>query len=164
MIDTHKISRLSLLLSLSLVLSYIESLIPFFSFLPGLRLGLGNIVVLYVLYSERYRDAFFISILRVLLSSLLFGTLVSFIYSLSGSLLSLLLMISFKKMKIFSPLGVSIVGGVGHNVGQILASAVMLSTSILTFLPLLILFGSLSGAVIGVITKSLLKRISYDKG
>lgn len=164
MTDTKRISRLSLLLSLSLVLSYIESLIPLFSFLPGLKLGLGNIVILYSLYRERVKDVALLLVLRITLSSLLFGTLLSFLYSLSGGVLSFFLMLFLKKTNMFSPLGVSVIGAVSHNVGQLLLARVLLDIPIFPFLPYMILFGILTGSIIGIFTVFLFKRmgVSYD--
>ena len=161
--ETRKIARMGLLLALAMILSYVESLIPAFVAVPGVKVGLANIVVIFALYTLGPIEALAISLLRVVLSSLLFGSVLSLIYSLSGALLSLMGMIIMKKIKIFSTTAVSVTGGVLHNVGQILVACLVLDTNVLIYyLPVLVLSGTITGAVIGIIASLVIKRLENN--
>ncbi len=157
--SVRTLAYLSLLLSLSMVLSYLESLIPVFIAVPGVKLGLANAVSLFALYKLGARYAIPISLLRVLLSSLLFGSVMSLAFSLAGAALSLLSMIILQKVNPLSEVGVSIVGAVCHNLGQIVVAAALLSTSLIYYLGVLIISGVVSGILIGLLTSYLVKRI-----
>ena len=161
--ETRKIARMGLLVALAMILSYVESLIPAFVAVPGVKVGLANIVVIFALYTLGPVEALTVSLLRVILSSFLFGSVLSLLYSLSGALLSLGGMIVMKKLKIFSTLVVSITGGVLHNVGQILVACLVLETDVLLYyLPVLILSGVVTGAVIGIIGSLVIKRLENN--
>lgn len=161
--ETRKIARMGLLVALSMILSYVESLIPAFVAVPGVKVGLANIVVIFALYTLGPIEALTVSLLRVILSSFLFGSVLSLLYSLSGALLSLGGMILMKKMKIFSTTAVSVTGGVLHNVGQILVACLVLETDVLLYyLPVLILSGTITGAVIGIIASLVIKRLENN--
>ena len=161
--ETRKIARMGLLVALSMILSYVESLIPAFVAVPGVKVGLANIVVIFALYTLGPIEALIVSLLRVILSSFLFGSVLSLLYSLSGALLSLSGMILMKKLKIFSTLVVSVTGGVLHNVGQILVACLVLETDVLLYyLPVLILSGVITGAVIGIIASLVIKRLENN--
>ena len=161
--ETRKIARMGLLVALSMILSYVESLIPAFVAVPGVKVGLANIVVIFALYTLGPIEALIVSLLRVILSSFLFGSVLSLLYSLSGALLSLGGMILMKKMKIFSTTVVSVTGGVLHNVGQILVACLVLETDVLLYyLPVLILSGVITGAVIGIIASLVIKRLENN--
>ena len=161
--ETRKIARMGLLVALSMILSYVESLIPAFVAVPGVKVGLANIVVIFALYTLGPIEALFVSLLRVILSSFLFGSVLSLLYSLSGALLSLGGMILMKKLKIFSTTVVSVTGGVLHNVGQILVACLVLETDVLLYyLPVLILSGVITGAVIGIIASLVIKRLENN--
>ena len=161
--ETRKIARMGLLVALSMILSYVESLIPAFVAVPGVKVGLANIVVIFALYTLGPIEALIVSLLRVILSSFLFGSVLSLIYSLSGALLSLGGMILMKKLKIFSTTVVSVTGGVLHNVGQILVACLVLETDVLLYyLPVLILSGVITGAVIGIIASLVIKRLENN--
>lgn len=153
------LAYLSVLLALSMVLSYLESLAPVFVAVPGVKLGLANAVSLFALYRLGARYAIPISLLRVFLSSLLFGSVMSLAFSLSGALLSLLAMILLRGFTPLSPTTVSIVGAVCHNIGQIIVAALLLSTSLVYYLGVLIISGVVSGVLIGLLTSYLIKRI-----
>ena len=154
---------MGLLVALAMILSYVESLIPAFVAVPGVKVGLANIVVIFALYTLGPVEALTVSILRVILSSFLFGSVLSLLYSLSGALLSLGGMIVMKKLKIFSTLVVSVTGGVLHNVGQILVACLVLETDVLLYyLPVLILSGVVTGAVIGIIGYLVIKRLENN--
>ena len=161
--ETRKIARMGLLVALSMILSYVESLIPAFVAVPGVKVGLANIVVIFALYTLGPIEALIVSLLRVILSSFLFGSVLSLLYSLSGALLSLGGMILMKKLKIFSTTVVSVTGGVLHNVGQIFVACLVLETDVLLYyLPVLILSGVITGAVIGIIASLVIKRLENN--
>ena len=161
--ETRKIARMGLLVALSMILSYVESLIPAFVAVPGVKVGLANIVVIFALYTLGPIEALIVSLLRVILSSFLFGSVLSLLYSLSGALLSLGGMILMKKLKIFSTTVGSVTGGVLHNVGQILVACLVLETDVLLYyLPVLILSGVITGAVIGIIASLVIKRLENN--
>ena len=123
--DTKKIAKLSMLLSISVVLSLIESFIPIFSTIPGIKLGLANIVVVYTLYALSFKDALYISILRVILIGILRTGLfsINFFFSLSGAILSILIMYLVKTTKV-SIIGVSVCGSIAHSIGQIIIAII----------------------------------------
>ena len=161
--ETRKIARMGRLVALYMTLSYVESLIPAFVAVPGVKVGLANIVVIFALYTLGPIEALIVSLLRVILSSFLFGSVLSLLYSLSGALLSLGGMILMKKLKIFSTTVVSVTGGVLHNVGQILVACLVLETDVLLYyLPVLILSGVITGAVIGIIASLVIKRLENN--
>ncbi len=126
-----------------------------------MKLGLANLVVIIALYMMDARRAFTLSLVRILLSGLTFGNPASMIYSLAGGMLSLVIMIFAKKCKVFSVTGVSILGGVFHNVGQILVAAVVVETaSLLYYLPVLVLSGTIAGVMIGILASILIRHLS----
>lgn len=150
------IAYFGLLLALALVLSYVESLIPVFVSVPGVKLGLANLVVLICLYAYPAKYAFLISGMRVILAGLLFGSMFSILYSLAGAVLSLIVMLLAKKVFKLGILGVSILGGVFHNVGQLLVAILVVSNYRIGYLfPYLLLSGLLTGAIIGFIANSI---------
>ena len=158
--ETRKIARMGLLTALALILSYVESLIPAFVAVPGVKMGLANIVVVFALYTLGPGEAAIVSIIRVLLSSLLFGSILSLSYSAAGAIISLLSMIIMMKTKIFGVTSVSVTGGVFHNLGQILVACLVLETDVLLYyLPVLILSGTVTGAVIGIASSIVIKRL-----
>ena len=161
--ETRKVARMGLLLALSMILSYVETLIPAFVAVPGVKIGLANIVIVFALYTLGDMEAISLSLIRVLLSSLLFGSVLSLLYSFSGALLSLVGMILMKKVKIFSTTVVSVTGGVLHTLGQILVACLVLETDVLLYyLPVLILSGTITGAVIGIIASLVIKRLENN--
>ena len=158
--ETKKISRMALLTALAMILSFVESQIPSFVAIPGVKVGLANIVVVFALYMLGAKEAFLISIIRVVLSSLLFGSVLSMSYSLAGAILSLLGMVLLKKSNWFGPLAVSVTGGVLHNCGQIAVASLVLETDVLLYyLPVLMIAGILTGCVIGIAAALVLKRL-----
>ncbi len=158
-----KIARYGLLISLALVLSYLESLLPPL-WIPGVKLGLPNLAIVFALYWLGWQDAWVISLARVVLVALLFGNGVALAYSVAGAALSLSLMGLLKKMGKFSPVGVSVAGGVAHNTGQILVAMAMLETSRLAwYLPVLWVSGTVAGVLIGIVSGQLVKRVPDQK-
>lgn len=150
--------------ALALIFSYVESLIPINFGIPGVKLGLANLITLIALYKMSVKEAFLISIARVVLSGFIFGNLFAILYSLAGGLLSLAIMTWFKRSNKFSIYGISMAGGVFHNVGQLMmAILVVESVTIAGYLPVLLVSGLLTGLVIGVVSGETLKRIGKIK-
>lgn len=135
----------------ALIFSYVESLIPITAGIPGIKLGLANLIVLTGIYFLPYTEVLFLLITRILLSSFLFGNLFSLFYSLSGGILSFLSMLLFKQLKGFTVTGVSIIGGISHNIGQLICASLVLKTlHIMYYAPVLILSGAVAGTLIGL--------------
>ena len=150
-ISTKKIALCGVLTALAMIFSYIESVIPVPIPVPGIKLGIANIAVITILYVLGVKEAIVINLLRIVLTSLLFGNVNSFLFSISGAALSLTIMIIMKKLDFFSCIGVSVCGGVMHNIGQIIAAVfIMGSEAIVFYLPVLIVSGVFTGVVIGV--------------
>ena len=143
-------------LALSLIFSYVETLIPISFGIPGIKLGLANIVTVTALYYAGTKEAFVLAILRNILTGFLFWNLFAIFYSIAGSCFSILIMHLLKKRGSFSVIGVSIAGGVFHNIGQLLvAMLVVESLSISYYMPVLLTAGILTGAVIGLLVQRL---------
>lgn len=147
--------------AVAMMLSYIEALIPpVYSAVPGIKLGLANIAVIFALYSVDPKSAALISLVRVALSALLFGSVMSFIYSFSGAVLSLAVMILLKKSALFSAVGVSVAGAVMHNVGQVLCAVIILGTAeIGYYLIFLSVSAVVSGVLVGLVSALLIKKL-----
>lgn len=159
-----RVAGLGMLVALAFVFSYIEFLIPINLGIPGVKLGLANLVVVIALYHLGARDAFMLSLVRVILVSLTFGNMASFMYSAVGALLSFLVMWGLMSLQKFSSIGVSVMGGVFHNVGQILVAMLLLETAqLIYYLPVLIVSGLVSGALIGLLGGIIVKRIKNIK-
>ena len=157
---TRKLTVLAMTLSFALILSFVESRIPALVASPGIKAGLANIAVIFALYKLGTREAVVVSILRVMIVSMLFGSVASLIYSVAGAVLSLSVMILLKKLTPLSEVTISVFGGVMHNVGQIVAASFMLSTNVVVYyLPFLLISGTLAGIAIGVASALLIKRI-----
>ncbi len=155
-----QVARYALLVALAMVLSWLESLIVFPGLLPGMKVGLTNLVVIFALYRMSLRDAAAISLVRVLLVSMTFGSAYSFAYSLAGAVLSLAVMAGLKKLDKFSILGVSIAGGVCHNMGQLLVAMAVLGTARLGwYLPWLLVSGVAAGTATGAVGGLVVNRI-----
>jgi heptaprenyl diphosphate synthase len=155
-----KLTSLSVAVALAMVLSFLESLIPPLVAVPGVKIGLANIVTVFLLYVFGWREAGGVSLIRVLLSALLFGSAVSLMYALSGALISFVGMVLLKKLPISSEVSVSILGGVLHNAGQIIAaSLIMENGAIFSFLPPLIISGTVAGVAVGILAALLVKKL-----
>ena len=155
-----RMARCALLVALAMVLSWLESLVPVSAAVPGVKLGLANLVVIFSLYRMGFREAAVISLVRVILVSATFGNAYSFAYSLAGAALSLGVMALLKRTGKFSILGVSIAGGVCHNLGQILvAMAVLENRNLAWYLPFLLASGLGAGVLVGVVGGQLVKRL-----
>lgn len=154
-----KTAYTGLLIAVAFLLSYIETLIPLSAGIPGMKLGLANLAVFAALYITNTRNAFLVSAVRIILVSLTFGNTFSLIYSMAGGMLSLVLMAVCKKSRLFGKIGVSIVGGISHNIAQIAVAICILETpELIWYLPALLLGGTAAGAIIGFVGALLLER------
>ena len=157
---TRKISYMALTTALCMVLSFVESQIPAFVAVPGVKVGLANIAVIFALYRMGWKEAAAVSLIRVVLVSLLVGKFAALFYSLAGAVLSLAGMCLLKKTGKFTEIIVSVAGGVLHNIGQIAMASILLETDVLRYyLPLLLLSGTIAGIVVGVSSAILIRRI-----
>lgn len=155
----NKVAVFGVFTSLALILSYVELLIPINLGIPGMKLGLANLLVVILLYKGCPRDALLLSVIRILLSGLIFGNMFSIFYSLGGGLLSLAVMVFLKKTGQFTVAGISIGGGASHNVGQLLVAMFVVQTyQVGYYLPVLLIAGVITGAVIGILSAEVLKR------
>ena len=155
-----KTALLGMLVALAFVLSYIETLIPVNLGIPGAKLGLANLVVMVALYTLGTKEAFGLSMVRILLTGLTFSSMAAMLYSFAGGLLSFAVMALMKKTKKLSVTGVSVLGGIAHNAGQIFAAMWMLDTATLIYyLPVLAITGVASGTVIGLLAVMVIRRI-----
>mgnify|MGYP001052532147 CR=1 FL=1 len=158
---SKKVAFFAMNVALAFVFSYLESLIPFNFGIPGIKLGLANLVVVTALYTVGEKQAFVISVIRIILSGLTFGGVFSLVYSLAGGILSFVAMLLAKKCRALSVTGVSIIGGSLHNIGQLIAAAIVMQTvSIAYYLPALLLSGAVTGAVIGVVSNLIINRLN----
>lgn len=157
---TKKIAYTGMFTALAFVFSYIESLLPINLGIPGVKLGLANLVVMIALYLIGVKMACILSLVRIVLMGFTFGNPASMIYSLAGGVLSLFVMVVAKKFKFFSVTGVSVLGGVCHNIGQILVAIVVVETaSLLYYLPILILSGTVAGVLIGILASVMIRHL-----
>ncbi len=155
-----KTALLGMLVALAFVLSYIETLIPVNLGIPGAKLGLANLVVMVALYTLGTKEAFGLSMVRILLTGLTFSSMAAMLYSFAGGLLSFAVMALMKKTKKLSVTGVSVLGGIAHNAGQIFVAMWMLDTATLIYyLPVLAITGVASGTVIGLLAVMVIRRI-----
>ncbi|MDE6946725.1 MAG: Gx transporter family protein [Anaeroplasmataceae bacterium] len=156
---TKRLCVIAMLLAIAIILNILESFIPVF--VPGVKLGLANMIVLVMLYEFKPAEALMVAVLRILLVGVLRGNLLTptFLMSLSGGVLSFLIMFFFSRVKIFSPIGVSVLGAVSHAGGQVLIAILLLSTSaVLYYLPFIGILSLITGIFSGVLTKVYLKR------
>ena len=158
--NTRRLAQVSLIISFALILSFIESRIPAFVAIPGVKVGLANIAVIFMLYKFGVKEAITVSLIRVLIVALLFGSPVSLFYSISGAVLSFVVMLVLKKLTPLKEVTVSVAGGVMHNVGQIAAASIMLETNVvLYYLPFLLLSGTVAGIVVGIVSALLIQKV-----
>lgn len=161
---TKKVAFLGMCIALSMILSFVESQIPPLMAVPGVKVGLPNIVMVFMLYKIGAKETAIVSILRVILAGILFGTPLSMIYSLVGAALSLIGMILLKKTNLFAPITVSVAGGILHNIGQIATACFVMETAqIAYYLPVLLISGTIAGILIGLTAAMILKRLDKMK-
>ena len=156
----RKTAYLGLLAALAIILGYVETLLPVFAGIPGVKLGLANLVTVFILDLYSWKEAAVISTVRILVVGFLFGNLFGIAYSLSGAALSLLVMTLCHRKDHFSIVGVSVAGGVSHNVGQLLvAMAIVENFSLMYYFPALLVSGVVTGSLIGVVSRQILQRL-----
>ena len=149
---TKRIANSAMLVALALIFSYVEVLIPFSFGIPGIKLGLANLVVVTGLFILKPSEVFGILLTRIILVAFLFGNMSSLIYSLSGGILSFCVMLLLKRCKGFSITGISIAGGISHNIGQLVVAAIVVeSVSVFYYMPVLMISGLVTGMLIGIV-------------
>ena len=157
---SKRIARCGLLIALAFVFGYLEALIPFSIGIPGVKLGLANLVVITALYVSDVPTACLISLIRIVLVGFTFGSPSTMLYSLAGGILSLTVMLLCRHIPVFGITGVSVAGGVAHNIGQcLIALTVLTPAAVIGYLPLLLISGAMAGAVIGLIAGLLIPRL-----
>ena len=162
--NTRRLTYLALTVSFALILSFVESRIPAFVAIPGVKVGLANIAVIFTLYKFGIKEAAGVSAVRVMLVSMLFGSPVSFIYSFTGAVLSLTVMFILKKLTPLNEVTVSVAGGILHNIGQIATACLVMETAqIAYYLPVLLISGTIAGILIGLTAAMILKRLDKMK-
>ena len=156
----RRVALTGMMAALALIFSYVEVLFPFNAGIPGVKLGLANLVPLIILYRLDARYAFAANLIRVILAGLLFSGLFAALYSLAGSLTSFLVMYLLKKTHLFSVIGVSTAGGVFHNLGQLTVAMLAVSgPQLIHYMPVLIISGMIAGIIVGIGAAILLDRI-----
>ena len=156
----NRVAYFGVFTALALMFSYIETMIPIQFGVPGIKLGFANIMIVIMLYKSSAKEALLLSIVRMMLSGFLFGNLSSILYSIAGGVLSLGIMTLLKKQGGFSVIGVSVAGGVSHNVGQLIVARLVVETyQVGYYFPVLLVAGVLTGLGIGVVSQEVLKRI-----
>ena len=158
--STKKITLSALMVALAMILSYLEAMIPFSFGIPGIKLGLANLVVLTALYLFGPAQALLISVVRIFLISISFGSMAALVYSLAGGILSFVVMLILSRIKGFSVIGVSVAGGVSHNIGQLIAAALVVENlNLLFYFPVLLAAGVITGLLIGIAVKAILPAL-----
>lgn len=162
--NAKAITRFGMLTAVALVLGWLERFIPIAASAPGIKLGLANTVLLYAIYLMDVKGTVLLMVMKVLLSGFLFAGLSGMLYSFAGGVLSLAVMLLLRRINGFSIIGVSIAGGVSHNVGQIIAACLVVqSRALLGYLPVLLIAGTVTGLLTGIAAKSAIKGIeAYD--
>ncbi len=158
-----KIAIIGLFSGLCIIFSYIEFLIPIFKTLPGVKLGLANLIILVAIIKLDIKMAFFIDVIRILTSSLLFSGFMGGMFSLTGGLISFAIMAILYKTNLFSPIGISVAGGFFHNIGQLIIAALLITNiNIFVYLPVLMFSGLISGILIGILASLIIKKLSFS--
>ena len=164
--STRRLTLLAMLLCCAVVVGYVERSIPFDFAVPGVKLGLANVVILFALYRLKPGEVFILAILKCLMTAVFAGSFTALVYSICGAVLSFTAMLVMLKTggNVFSPVGVSVIGAICHNIGQILAaSAVLGNFLVVTYLPVLLISGVITGVLVGVVVKILLKNVALSK-
>lgn len=156
----HKTAYLGIFSALAIIFGYVETLIPVFAGVPGIKLGLANLAVLFILARYTWREAVLVSVIRIIVIGFLFGNMFSILYSLAGAALSLTVMTLLKNRTDFTLMGISVAGGISHNTGQLLIAMLLLeSRSLLYYGPALLISGVITGLMIGWLTNETAKRV-----
>ena len=160
-LSAGRIALLAMLLCCALVAGYMERSIPFDLFLPGVKLGLSNVVILFALYQIKPYEVFILAVLKSFLTSVFMASFTAFAYSICGTLLSFSAMAAILKINrdFLSPVGVSVVGAICHNIGQIIAASFILgSFLVVAYLPILLISGVIAGIFVGIIVRLLIQN------
>lgn len=155
----RKTSELGLFLAVALILSYVETLIPITFGIPGIKLGLPNMIVVLLLFGQRYgaKEALLVNGMRIVLSGFLFSNLYTILYALAGAFFSYVAMLIGKRLRCFSVIGVSVLGGVFHNIGQTVVAMIVVETfAVSYYIPFLIVAGTITGAFLGLIVMEII--------
>lgn len=156
----NKAAYFGVFTALALIFSYVETLIPISYGIPGIKLGLANLLIVIFLYKRNAAEALLLSVVRIVLAGFMFANLFSILYSLAGGSLSLAVMAFFKRKGTFSVMGVSIAGGIAHNMGQLAVAMLVVETyRVGYYFPVLLIAGMLTGMVIGLAANEVLKRL-----
>lgn len=154
------VATAAILATLALIFSYVEVLIPFNFAIPGIKLGIANLVIVVALYKLDFKYAFLINIIRIFIAGLLFSGVFGILYSLSGGILSLFVMYGLKKTGLFSVIGVSFAGGVAHNLGQLItAGLIVQNMAVFLYFPVLLFSGLVTGTLIGIVAQLILNKL-----
>lgn len=162
MMQSHskKIALIGLLTACGILFGYVENLIDLPIGIPGVKIGISNIITVICIYMIGPIEALFVLVLRVVMSGFLFGNMYSLLYSLSGALFSYAFMVLGFKLNFFSIIGNSMLGGVTHNLGQLIIACIIISNLKLTFyIPVLLISGLIAGAIIGIISSIMINRL-----
>ncbi|MCR5179191.1 MAG: Gx transporter family protein [Lachnospiraceae bacterium] len=163
-LNVRSLAFAGVLLAAALILSYVESLVPFFFGVPGMKLGLPNLAVVLLLFTGRKKTALAVNILRIAVSGLLFGSLFSIIFSIAGAAASYAVMLFMMRNKKYGITGVSVAGGVSHNLAQLLIAAYVVKTSgIVYYSPVLIFAGTVTGMAIGAAASLMIRAFERMK-
>lgn len=154
-----KVAKYGILTTLSLILSYVESLVPFSFGVPGAKLGLSNLVTVFALYVLGPLPCLLVNAVRVMLSGFLFGNLAAILYAMAGCLASFAVMVALKRTGKFSPVSVSAAGGAAHNLGQLIVARALAGNAVFAYFPYLFILGILSGILIGIVGGILVQRL-----
>lgn len=163
-IGVGRLTLLAMLLGVTLIAGWIERSIPFDFVVPGVKLGIANVVILFALYKIRPGEVLILVVLKCILTSVLMGSVTALIYSICGSLLSFAAMTVLVKRgsRFLSPIGISVVGAICHNIGQILAASFVLgSFSIVSYLPILLISGVITGILVGIAVSALIRHVAF---
>ncbi len=161
----NKVAYLGIFLALALICSYVEALLPITFGIPGIKLGLANIVIVFAIYRMGLKEAFLLDVLRVLLVGFLFGNAFSIFYAMAGALLSYTAMALLYKSNKFQPVSVSLVGGIMHNLGQLLVAFFLVkNANVFYYFVVLLISGAVTGLLIGIISTEILLRVRKNKG
>jgi len=158
--DSKKLTTLALSVAIAMILSFVESKIPLFVAIPGIKVGLANIAVVFTLYKIGAKEAIAVSLVRVVLVSMIFGNIESMLFSLTGATLSFVVMFLMKKYTPLTEVAVSVSGGIMHNIGQIFVAFLLLETEVVFYyLPFLLISGIAAGVAVGIVSSLLVRKI-----
>lgn len=158
MIKVKTVARMSVMTALAVLLGYVEGLFPPPVAIPGIKLGLANVIIIIMLYSASPKHAWTVAVMKVSLCALLFGSATSFLYSVCGAGLSLAVMTIAKKTKLFSIVGVSSLGGIFHNMGQLICAYFFIGKGAILYIPVLSVCGAVCGVLTGIASQIIMKR------